>query len=438
MTKQPILVVEDDEFLAQALVETLSVAHWEPHVYGDAVQALAGMLHQRFCLVISDICLPGMDGIDFLQQVKMRQPHVPVLLITAYGDIPQAVRAVQLGACDYIAKPFQFDQLMGAVHAHIRPLTEDMPHDAIIAHSPLMKECLATARQVAVTEASVVFTGESGVGKEVLSRFVHDHSQRAQRPFVAVNCAAIPDALLEAILFGHEKGAFTGAQSALVGKFELANGGTFLLDEISEIPLSLQAKLLRVIQEREVERIGTNKKITLNVRLISTSNRDLWQYVQDGKFREDLYYRLNVFPIHIPALRERPQDIFPLAQRFLQKFCAQRGMLQLSSGAQESLQEYPWPGNVRELENVIQRSVIVCVGSVIFPHHLFLPSHALPSKPDPSVDSTMTVQECEREHILKTVRAFGGCLRQAVVQLGMSERTLRHKVARYKQEGYLV
>ena len=325
------------------------------------------------------------------------------------------------------------------------------------------------ARRVAQTDATVLLTGESGVGKEVVARFIHRHSTRSQGPFVAINCAAIPESLLEATLFGYEKGAFTGAQQAQAGKFEQAQEGTLLLDEVTEMPLSLQAKLLRVLQEREVERVGGKKPVALNIRIIATSNREMAESVAKGDFREDLYYRLNVFPVRIPALRERPQDVLPIARHFLQLHGASFGRtgMVLSTAAADQLANYRWPGNVRELENVVQRALIMAPGNQIEPVHLSLPELASASisltaaatRPESTpalpvtkqlratpkgqgqegttpLDDGTNMRDLEREHILRTLAEVGGSRKRAVERLGIADRTLRYKLQQDREEGF--
>jgi len=309
------------------------------------------------------------------------------------------------------------------------------------------------AKRVAQTDATVLLTGESGVGKEVVARYIHRNSGRKDGPFVAINCAAIPDSLLEATLFGYEKGAFTGAQQAQAGKFEQAQDGTLLLDEVTEMPMGLQAKLLRVLQEREVERVGGKKPVALNIRIVATSNRDMAEAVAKGVFREDLFYRLNVFPVAIPALRQRPQDVVAIARHFVVDHGGRLGRsgVSLSPAAEAALIAHAWPGNVRELENVIQRALILSTGSSIGPEHLNLAPHplvgaALASAPQvsfaenaapPEVEKRAdNMKDLEREHILRTLAEVGGSRKQAIERLGISERTLRYKLQQYRDEGY--
>ncbi|MEK7736665.1 MAG: sigma-54 dependent transcriptional regulator, partial [Pseudomonadota bacterium] len=318
---------------------------------------------------------------------------------------------------------------------------------------PRTRDALLLAARVARSDATVLLTGESGTGKEVFARYIHEQSARSGGPFVAINCAAIPDNLLEATLFGYEKGAYTGAQTAQAGKFEQANGGTLLLDEISEMPLSLQAKLLRVLQEREVERVGGKKPVPLDIRVLATSNRDMAEEVKQGGFREDLFYRLNVFPLEIPPLRQRPGDILPLARHLVAVHGGRLGRTaRLASAAEAKLAAYAWPGNVRELENVIQRALILAPDETIEAEHLMfstaagmlttaataLRTGAEPAAVDKATgDSSANIKDLERQHILDTLASVGGSRRLAVERLGLSERTLRYKLKQYRDEGYL-
>jgi two-component system response regulator FlrC len=353
-------------------------------------------------------------------------------------------------------KPFEPKTLIEQIARYAVP---PPPADGVIAADPKTRETLLLAARVAKTDATVLLTGESGVGKEVFARYIHDQSARAGGPFVAINCAAIPDNLLEATLFGYEKGAFTGAQTAQAGKFEQANGGTLLLDEISEMPLGLQAKLLRVLQEREVERVGGKKPVALDIRVLATSNRDMAGEVRTGRFREDLYYRLNVFPLEIPSLRQRPGDILPLARHCLARQAAtSRRAARFAAAAEARLAAYPWPGNVRELENVVQRALIMTPGELIEADSLPLngttafpngeapavaasmagavPSAPTPSETQASSGSPANMRDLERQHILDTLTKCGGSRKKAVAILGISERTLRYKLSQYRAEGF--
>lgn len=436
----PILVVEDDPDLREALSDTLALSRYRVLTAIDGEDAIELLGQHAVGLVITDVQMPRMNGISLLHEIKARWPHVPVLLMTAYGVISQAVEAMREGASNYMVKPFDVSDLLAQVARYMLPASCGEDGDAVL-EDPQSSELFSLAARVAGTPATVMISGESGTGKEVLARFIHRHSPRAEQPFVAINCAAIPDNLLEATMFGYEKGAFTGATQAQAGKFEQAQGGTLLLDEISEMPLALQAKLLRVLQEREVERVGGHKAIPLDVRIIATTNRDMQVEVGKGGFREDLYYRLNVFPLQIKPLRERVQDILPLARRFLNDMASAmgRGGLKLDAGAERALQEYDWPGNVREMENVIQRAVILAPAEIVKPEHLHLPARQTASEM-PGVNRNSEeepeahdLKSLEKAHIMSTLASVSGSRKLAAQKLGMSERTLRHKLQQYRE-----
>ncbi len=442
-----ILVVEDDEALRDALLVTLEAAGHRPLGAPGGREGLELLGREQFSMVVSDLRMAPMDGLQLLGEIRARQPSLPVMLMTAFGDVDKAVAAMRGGACDFMLKPFEPKALLEQIARYATPPRAE----GVIGADARTREILLLASRVARTDATVLLTGESGTGKEVFARYIHDQSARAKGPFVAINCAAIPDNLLEATLFGHEKGAFTGAQAAQAGKFEQANGGTLLLDEISEMPLALQVKLLRVLQEREVERVGGKKPVPLDIRILATSNRDMAAEVAAGRFREDLFYRLNVFPLAISGLRERPSDILPLARYFLALHGSRLGcMARLSAGAEAKLAAYSWPGNVRELENVIQRALIMASGEVIDADTLPIsgpvavaagapPSGAPPvvvEPPHPPANgvSPANMRDLERQHILDTLAKVGGSRKRAVELLGISERTLRYKLAQYRQE----
>ena len=446
-----LLVVEDDESLRDALLITLETAGHRPMGAPGGREALALLATRPFNMVVTDLRMAPMDGLQLLAEIRGRHPTLPVLLMTAFGDVDKAVAAMRGGACDFMLKPFEPKALLDQIARYATPPQAE----GVIVGDPRTREVLLLASRVARTDATVLLTGESGTGKEVFARYIHDQSQRAKGPFVAINCAAIPDNLLEATLFGHEKGAFTGAQAAQAGKFEQADGGTLLLDEISEMPLALQAKLLRVLQEREVERVGGKKPVALDIRVLATSNRDMAAEVQAGRFREDLYYRLNVFPLAIPALRERPGDILPLARHFLALHGGRFGLpVRLSDPVAAKLAAHAWPGNVRELENVIQRALILATGetidtatlpiagtvasnapaTVMPPPTVLLPPGPVVAMPSaPAISANM--KDLERQHILETLAKVGGSRKKAVELLGISERTLRYKLAQYRQDG---
>lgn len=435
MTKLPVLIVEDDHDLLEALCATLELAGYTALAADAGDAALAILKKQLVGLVVSDVQMKHMDGFALLREIKTLNPALPVLLMTAYGDIERAVAAMRAGACDYLLKPFEPASLVSYVARYLLPTVEQNA-DGVVAQDPRTSALLSLALRVAQSSATIMLTGESGSGKEVVARFIHRHSPRAGQPFVAINCAAIPEHLLEATLFGYEKGAFTGASQSQPGKFEQAQGGTLLLDEISEMPLALQAKLLRVLQEREVERVGGRKAIALDIRLLATSNRDMAAMVARGGFREDLYYRLNVFPLLIPPLRERPLDIVPLAQRILDSNVVGGRVLQLAPSAVERLMQHTWPGNVRELENVIQRAMILAHGDVIEAEDLNLPQIEavadVTEQHSNAASPQMDMKTLERAHIMETLNAVNGSRKLAVKRLGISERTLRYKLQQYR------
>lgn len=443
MKRHPILIVEDDATLREALVDTLELSRYQVLTADDGLQAIEVLNAQPVGLVITDVQMPNMTGLQLLLEIKSRWPHLPVLLMTAYGVISQAVEAMREGACDYLVKPFEVDELLTRVARWMLPASVEGGGPGAVMEDPATSGLYAMALKVADTPATVLITGESGTGKEVLARFIHQHSSRADKPFVAVNCAAIPDNLLEATMFGHEKGAFTGASQSQPGKFEQAQGGTLLLDEISEMPLALQAKLLRVLQEREVERVGGQKAIALDVRVLATSNRDMKVEVDKGAFREDLYYRLNVFPLHILPLRERVQDILPLARHFLVAMAGAMGRsgMQFSQEAEQAIQQSAWPGNARELENVVQRAVILASGEVVLSQHLQLqPTRSVATAASVGVPEVATMgggtnqlKQLEKEHIMNVLASVNGSRTLAAQKLGMSERTLRHKLQQYRE-----
>ncbi|MDC7696497.1 sigma-54-dependent transcriptional regulator [Vogesella indigofera] len=433
----PVLVVEDDADLREALVDTLVLSGYAVLEAADGQSALQVLRDNAVGLVVSDAQMQPMDGYTLFQQVKATYPALPFVLMTAYGVIERAIDLLRAGASHYLLKPFEPQQLIAEVEKYLLPEPEG--DEELLAYSAPMKRLLAIARQVAPSDASVLISGPSGAGKEVLARFIHRHSRRSAAPFVAVNCAAIPDNLLESTLFGHEKGAFTGAANVLPGKFEQAQGGTILLDEITEMPLSLQAKLLRVLQEREVERVGGTRTIKLDIRVLATSNREVQEEVAAGRFREDLFFRLNVFPLAVPALGERTEDILPLARKLLDKHAnaVSKSRLTLGKDAERELTAYSWEGNIRELDNVMQRAAILAAGPEVSAVDLMLsPSTmVLPVTTDSTVDeSDLGMKAVEKRHILDALQACGGVKKLAAERLGISERTLRYKLQRYREE----
>jgi two-component system response regulator FlrC len=443
MKPLPVLIVEDDAALREALRDTLELSGYRVIEASDGKHALERIEQARVGIVVTDVQMQPMDGEQLLREVKRRYASLPVLVMTAYGEIDRAVAAMRAGACNYLTKPFEPDQLVSEVARWMRPAAFDRDGE-VIAEDPATRNVLDLASRVAQTDATVLLTGESGVGKEVFARFIHRNSQRAKHPFVAINCAAIPENLLEATLFGYEKGSFTGAAQQHAGKFEQAQSGTLLLDEVSEMPLQLQAKLLRVLQEREVERVGGKKPVALDVRVLATSNRDLETEVKGGRFREDLYYRLNVFPLHIPPLRERPADILPLASWLMHRGTQGTSgkAFTLSPTAERGLTAYTWRGNIRELENVMQRAMILASGTAIEAEHLCLPrtvpvntAPAYAGAPAAPAKAPTDLKSLERTHILETLAAVNGVRKAAAERLGMSERTLRYKLQQYRLDG---
>ena len=482
MTKPRILIVEDDRDLREALVTTLELAKFRVDQAADGHEALLRLAQMPVDMVVSDVNMPGLSGHQLLAEVKRLYPGLPMLLMTAYGQISHAVSAMQAGATDYLVKPFEGRTLIDAV-TRITGAGRQADADQPVAEDPVSKRMFQLAAKVAASDSTVMISGESGTGKEVLARYIHQHSPRANKPFIAINCAAIPENMLEAMLFGHEKGAFTGAIAASPGKFEQANGGTILLDEVSEMDPGLQSKLLRVLQEREVERVGGRKVIALDVRVIATTNRDLAEHVRDSRFREDLYYRLTVFPMHWQPLRERPLDILPLATAVLKNHSRKLKLsgVSFAKDARDALLSHPWPGNVRELDNAIQRALVLHQSNVIHAGDLCLDlsisgrqsapaavSQLAPAEPaataepaahdpliadatlqPPEIDaySASTVQpgslgtlegdlrQQEFRIIIQTLRQEGGRRNRAAEQLGISPRTLRYKLAQIRDAG---
>lgn len=438
-----ILIVEDDPDLREALADTLQIVGYRILQAGSGQAALALLENEQVDIVVSDIQMERVNGIQLLARIKEIYPEIPVILMTAYGTIQQAVEAMREGALDYLVKPFVPEVIVTKLSQY---LPAKIPAaEGVVAADSKTKEVLKLARKVARSDATVMITGASGSGKEVLVRYIHRNSGRKDKPFVAINCAAIPDNMLEAMLFGYQKGAFTGAYKSCPGKFEQAQGGTILLDEISEMDLGLQAKLLRVLQEKEVERLGDHKLIPLDVRVVATSNRDMATEVKAGRFREDLYYRLNVFRINMPALRDRPGDIIPLAEHLLASGAKanQIACPILSDEAIDKLQGYRWPGNVREMDNVIQRALIllnngmVCADDLLF--ESLVDEEPVPEAAQPEGDYPDSLggdlKAHERNMILDALAQAAGSRKGAAEKLGISPRTLRYKLARMREEG---
>ncbi|HOP85376.1 MAG TPA: sigma-54 dependent transcriptional regulator [Syntrophorhabdaceae bacterium] len=426
--KANVLVIDDDYHMRLALKETLSKAGYAVSIAENGIKAIDEIGKKVFDLIITDVKMPHLNGIDLLKHIRKEHPLLPVILITAYGTIQDAVTVIKEGAFDYIQKPFTAESLFNTIKRAL-----GVTNGKIIYKSTAMRDVLIRAERVAKSDVTVLIQGESGVGKELVSRFIHETSDRAKNPFVPVNCAALPENLLESELFGYEKGAFTGANGRKMGKFELADKGTILLDEITEMDIRLQAKLLRVLQEKEIEVIGSRFPKKVDVRVIATTNRNILKMVKEGKFREDLYYRLNVFPIYIPPLRERKEDIPELVAHFLRKHS--KGMdVSISDDAMEFLKGRDWRGNARELENVIARACILSNYSVIKLTHL----KEMDVGGTNEINGMGSIKEMEMKLIIDALKTCGGNKTRAASLLGITARTLRNKIKEYKEMGVLI
>jgi len=461
LSSKKILIVDDDDNMREAMYETVRRMGVQIDVATDGQDGFEKASKRAYDLIISDMRMPTVDGMGMMHKLQDAGITTPLCFVTAFGTVNNAVDALKLGAYDYILKPFAPEVIEELVR-RVLEIEETSPHvkrkkNTAIFRSAFMAQIFALARDVAASEATVLITGESGTGKEVFARFIHENSNRSTGPFVAVNCAALPENLMESELFGYEKGAFTGAVNRKPGKFELADGGTILLDELGEIPIQLQAKLLRVLQEKEIERLGGTKPIKINVRILATTNRELKKEVDKGNFREDLYYRLNVISIELPPLRERKDDIMELASFFTEKYCQINGknLCRLAEDAVKALMDYDWPGNVRELEHTIERAVVLCKDSVISERNLFLHgitiNQFMVDKEEltsgdgyvphdntgegTGIEFAGTIAEMERELIIKTLKETGGNRTKAAEMLGITVRTLRNKLNEYKESG---
>jgi DNA-binding NtrC family response regulator len=454
MADERILIVDDEEGLRRLLSRVLSRAGYDATAVGSGTEALRQVASQRYNLVVTDIKMPEMDGLQLLGELKEFDPSLPIIVMTAYGTIENAVQALRLGAYDYIAKPFENDEIKLTVAkalererllAENRYLHEELEgrydFSGIIGGSPAMEQVYDMASSVAASNASVLITGESGTGKELLARSIHYNSPRKDKPFIVLNCAALSEGVLESELFGHEKGAFSGALDTRKGRFERADQGTLFIDEVAEMSLAAQVKLLRVIQEHEFERVGGNRTIGVDVRIVAATNKLLEEQVKEGKFREDLYYRLNVVNINVPPLRSRREDIEPLSRHFLAKYTAETGkkITDLAPRALSCLLAHDWPGNVRELQNVIERAVVLAKGSVLtpldFPLGLQGDDQICLQLPEQGGSLTDILEDLEKQLILQTLQREAGSQTRAADALGIKRTTLRYKMEKYGMIG---
>lgn len=454
MSIEKILIVDDEILVRNFLAETLRRKKFEVSTAENGQKAISQIKETAFDLVITDMKMPDITGLDLLRKIKELSPNTVVIIITAFGSIENAVEAMRLGAFNYLIKPFSPDTIEAVIekakehfvlveenHYLRQQVSGSDRSAAFICESPIMKQIYEQVLNIAKSNASVFIHGESGTGKEVIAQAIHNNSPRANGPFIKVNCAAIPETLIESEFFGHEKGAFTGANARRLGRFELANHGTLLLDEITETPFALQAKLLRAIQEQEFERVGGTKPVKVDVRLISTSNRDMKEAIAEKKIREDLYYRLDVVPIHLPPLRERKEDILPLAEYFIKKVAKEnhREAKELTEKAKAKLLNYSWPGNIRELANVIERAVVMDNNRLVTPELLLIEplqqektSISSPAEGQITMPLGSTLEDLEKRLIVETLHAQQNNKTKTAEVLGISLRTLRNKLLEYK------
>jgi DNA-binding NtrC family response regulator len=438
-----ILIVDDEAQMRSAMDAVLTGLGHVVTKCNTGKEAVEALGKSSFDLIISDMKMPEMTGLELLAVVKESYSRTPFVMITAYGTISQAVEAMRNGAFDFLPKPFSgedLERIIAKLQAQVaQPATPSATASkqrtrsvAIVTQDVSFRSILEIAANIAPSSASVLVQGESGTGKELIAKYIHTCSGRSGN-FVAVNCAALPENLLESELFGHEKGSFTGALNTKIGKFELANGGTILLDEISEMDLGLQSKLLRVLQEREVDRVGSQRPIQVDVRVVATTNRDLRQYVREGKFREDLFYRLNVIPLYIPALRDRSGDVHLLVEHFVRNYST-AGIKKIPADLMRKLEKYSWPGNIRELQNACERAVLMATGDTLEERHFFIGSDAqaaVVSDNSMTIRSGLSVAEAEKLLIYETLKSTSNNKTKAAELLGISIRTLRNKLHEY-------
>ena len=481
MISNPILIVDDEVEMRIAMSETLKHCGYPVELSHNAIDALKKYKENDYSMVITDMTMPKRSGLELLKDIKRLDSAKPVIMATAYATVETAVEAMKHGAFDYIKKPIDFDSFLFLVERALafkghtgsmvplegepKPVKGRVTETSkeIVTQNQEMLNLLDVTQNISKSKATVLIQSESGTGKELLAHYIHDHSERAGKPFVAVNCAALPDTLLESELFGYKKGAFTGANQDRRGKFEQAHTGTILLDEISEMALPLQAKLLRVLQEHEIDKVGGKEPIQVDVRVVATTNRGMLEMVESGKFREDLYFRLNVIPLALPALRERMDDLPVLVEHFLDKHSRlnKRERPTVSPETMAILRDYRWRGNVRELENVVERALLLCDGKEIKPHNLLMHSQMgkqsinqdlarattsqptsegaeeIPESKDSAlgIEVGMSMKEAEKKLIFETLRETGGNRTKAAKILGISIRTLRNKLNEYRAEG---
>jgi two-component system response regulator HydG len=436
-TKLRILVVDDQSGVRELLAAVLVADGHDVEAASDGAEGVRSLGSGFHDLVIMDIRMPGMDGITALERVKELSPRTGVVMMTAYASVDTAVKAMKLGAFDYITKPIDIDEVRAVIARFLEsvdPAEVDglsVESRDVVGASDALRAVLELAHRVAASDATVLILGESGTGKEVVAREIHRASPRAHHPFVAVNCSAIPETLLESELFGHEKGSFTGAVRQKRGRFELAEGGTIFLDEIGDMSPALQAKLLRFLQDHRLQRVGGSIDVVVDARVIAATNRDLEREVADGRFRDDLFFRLNVVTVTVPPLRERPEDVPLLVEHFLKLFAPEGAKpKRISPRAMRLLMGHPWPGNVRELENAVQRAVVLSRGETIFPEHL--PPRVREAQPGgPAAGAGRTMREIERDVIVKTLKETGGNRTKTAVILAISRRTLQNKIKEY-------
>jgi len=446
--KANILIIDDDESIRDSCSQVLRKEGYTAKAAKDGNEGLKFFKQEFFHLVLLDLKLPGLDGMEILSRIKEKYPDTPVIIITGYASIESAVEAMKRGAFNYLTKPFSPDQVRIAIkkaldsrkiffeNIYLREeLKKKSEFDMVVGKSKAMEKVLDVVKRVSSSESTVLITGESGTGKELLAREIHNHSPRNNAPFVVVDCGALVETLFESELFGHVKGSFTGAHETKHGRFEVANGGTIFLDEISNISLNIQAKLLRVIQEREITRVGSARPIKVDVRILAATNENLTELVKIGKFREELFYRLSVVPIHLPPLRERKDDTPLLVDHFLQKYNkrARKKISTISTAVKKALMEYDWPGNIRELENTIERAVVLSKGDEIELEDLVYHGISSSSSPfHPEGGKYKSLDELEKEYIKIVLQAERGNKSKSAKILGIDRKTLNSKVKKYK------